>query len=592
MATTDDETTAEPAPDGSNSASVPPGWVRPVKRYGPFVAVAILIAAAVAVFGAGDDGDDEDANTGGDEASAVIDQDELIRSGPMTPQRAELEGEEDVDFGPQCDADTGRIMLPTVYAPPCVVPFDGDNGGATSPGVTGDEILVVRYDTDPSVDPLLSAQVAATGAEVNPETAVQTTEGYVDLFQQVFETYGRTVQVVPFTGSGASDDTDAARADAIEIAEMGAFAVAGGPQRATPAFATALADRGVLCISTCATAVPEGIVRANQPYIIPFAGTPNQNAALAAEMIGKLAGPGPAELAGDEAMRTEDRVYALAYYDNLDGDYQEVTEALEDGLAEQGIDLATSLRFELDLPRMQETVRSMVAQLEEAGVTTVIFSGDPLTPDAMTAEATAQDYYPEWILAQSVLADTALFGRTFEQDQWINGFGIGLPPARGEEETGDWYRVYDWAYGTAPPNNTYNILAPALVTIFSGIHLAGPELTPETFRDGLFRNPPTGGGPTSVQVSRGDHGVWPELDLGGVDDATIIWWDPDAEGVDETGNEGVGLYRYANGGERYTLGEFPESIEEAGLFDEDASVTIYDELPADDQVPDYPPPDL
>jgi hypothetical protein len=43
--------------------------------------------------------------------------------------------------------------------------------------------------------------------------------------------------------------------------------------------------------------------------------------------------------------------------------------------------------------------------------------------------------------------------------------------------------------------------------------------------------------------------------------------------------------------ERYTIGEFPDSIEEAGLFDEDSSVTVFEEVPAEDQTPDYEPPD-
>ena len=62
----------------------------------------------------------------------------------MTPEKAELLGE-DVDFGPTCDTDLGRIMLKSVYAPPCVEPFEGDNGGATSAGVTADEVTVVYY---------------------------------------------------------------------------------------------------------------------------------------------------------------------------------------------------------------------------------------------------------------------------------------------------------------------------------------------------------------------------------------------------------------------------------------------------------------
>jgi hypothetical protein len=84
--------------------------------------VVVLIGAAVLVFGRGGGDDDDDEAAGGDTATS---QEDLILSGPMTPQRAELEGETDVDFGPNCDAATGKLRLPTVYAPPCVVPFDG-----------------------------------------------------------------------------------------------------------------------------------------------------------------------------------------------------------------------------------------------------------------------------------------------------------------------------------------------------------------------------------------------------------------------------------------------------------------------------------
>ena len=114
------------------------------------------------------------------------------------------------------------------------------------------------------------------------------------------------------------------------------------------------------------------------------------------------------------------------------------------------------------------------------------------------------------------------------------------------------------------PNNTVRVLEPPIRTVFAGIHMAGPELTPETFRDGLLRLPVGGGGPTVPQVSRGEHGVWPDFDWGGIDDVGILWWDPTATGPDEVGTEGTGMYRYANGGERYTIGNLPGSPEEAG----------------------------
>ncbi|HEX6425016.1 MAG TPA: ABC transporter substrate-binding protein [Acidimicrobiales bacterium] len=561
--------------------------MKAAKRYGPIVAVVALIAAAVVIFGGGGDDGDGDGDTS--EAGSST-QEQLILAGPMTPERAELEGETDVDFGPDCDTDTGRIMLPTVYAPPCVEPFVGDNGGATSPGVSADTVKVVYYQTDPALDPLAAATVEGAGADVDPNSAAETVQNFVDLYNEMFETYGRTIEVELFTGTGAPDDGEAARANAIEIAEKEPFAVIGGPQQSIPIFSSELASRGVVCASFCATALPEQIVEDSDPYVWPSGATPQQAAALAAEMIGKLAGPGPAELAGDAAMQSEERVYALMHYDTPEGDYQPVFEALRDGLGDNGVELATDIEFTLDLARAQENARTYISQLKAAGVTTVIYQGDPLTPASLTAEATAQGYFPEWILGPSVLMDTTIFARQTDPEQWKNGFGISLPGARGERSTNGAFRIHEWAYGAPPPNNTANVLEPQVRLVFTGVHLAGAELTPESFRDGLLRYPVSGGGPTETQQSRGDHGVWPDFDWGGTDDVAIIWFDPDATGEDEVGNEGTGMYRYANGGQRYTIGNLPTSLEEAGLFDVEASVTVYDEVPEEDRAPDYPPP--
>ncbi len=586
--TTADETTAEGGTAGGTPPGKPSGWTKAIRRYGPIAAVVVLIAGAVVLFGGG--GDDDDAGGGGSGSETEIgSQEDLIRAGPMTPERAELEGV-DVDFGPSCDTETGRIMLVSVYAAPCVEPFEGDNGGATSPGVTADEITIVNYIPDPRLDPLTAATVEGAGADISPESAAETIQGYADLYNKLYETYGRTVNVVTYTGTGAGDDAAAAQADAIAIAEMDPFAVVGGPNQAYNVFGGELASRGIVCGPFCSLATPEAVLAEYEPFMWGAGPTPDQAAALASEAIGNLAGPGPAELAGDEALQSEDRVYALLHYDNPDGDFEPVFQAYQDQLAANDIELETDIEFTLDLARAQENARTIITQLREAGVTTVIYTGDPLTPASLTTEATAQGYFPEWILGSSVLMDTTIFARGADPEQWKNGFGISLPSARGERSTNGAFRIWDWAYGGSPPNNTANVLEPPLRTMFTGIHLAGADLTPETFRDGLFRYPVSGGGPTETQVSRGDHGVWPDIDWGGTDDAALIWFDPEATGEDEVGNEGTGMYRYANGGERYTIGDMPTSLEEAGLFDVDASVTVFDEVPEEDTTPDYPPP--
>ena len=561
--------------------------VQLLRRYGPLALATTLIVSAVALFG-GDGPDNGRIDTGDGDTEATT-HDELISAGPMTPERAELEGVE-IDFGPNCDPDTGRIKLISVQAPPCVQPFEGDNGGATTSGVTEDEILVVVYRSDPSLDPLTAATVSSAGADVDPATYLETAEGYVDLYNELFETYGRAVRFEVYTGSGAGDDTVAARADAIAIAEKDPFIVVGGPIQAASVFSSELAARGIICGPGCNLAVVEEIVTEHAPYIWSAGPTPDQAAALAAEMVSKLAGPGKAELAGDPALRERERVYALVHYDTPDGDHQKVFEALRSSLAANGIDLEIDIEFTLDLARSQENARTHISRLMASDITTVIYYGDPLTPGSLTVEATAQGYHPEWILGPSVYADTTIFARMTDHDQWKNGFGLALSPARGEPETVSAFKIYEWAYGEPPPNNNASVIEPYIRTTFTGIHLAGPDLTPETFRDGLFRFPPSGGGPTTPLTSRGHHGVWPDVDWGGSDDAAIIWFDPEATGTDEVGNEGVGMYRYALGAKRYTLGNMPESAEEAGLFDVDRSVTIFEEVPEEDLTPAYDPP--
>ena len=436
---------------------------------------------------------------------ATSSQEDLIRSGPMTPQRAELEGETDVDFGPNCDPATGKVKLPTIYAPPCVVPFAGDNGGATSPGVTADSVKIVVYLADPQVDPVSTALIAGAGADVSPEAAAQTMRDYAAVFNSVFENYGRQVDVEFYTGTGASDDETAARGDAIAIAEQEPFAVIGGPLQVQAAFTEELAANDI--ISFPAQPLAESITADNYPLIWGVM-TPTEAAQVSAEAIGSLAGPGPAELAGDPELQGQERSYAVVHYDTADGDQEEAFEALRDGLSDRGIDLTTDIRFLLDPAQAQEDARTIITRLKEAGITTVIFTGDFLMPQFLTTEATAQDYFPEWILGPNLLADTAIFGRSYDPRQWVNGFAIGFAGTPGKTEQGTPYTVYTWAYDREPPSNIYNVLEPFLREVFTGIHLAGPELTVESFRDGMLRYPPTGGGPT-----RPRHVAWGRRDL-------------------------------------------------------------------------------
>ena len=82
--------------------------------------------------------------------------------------------------------------------------------------------------------------------------------------------------------------------------------------------------------------------------------------------------------------------------------------------------------------------------------------------------------------------------------------------------------------------------------------------------------------------------MWPGCAWSGSDDAGILRWNPTAEGEDEVGKVGRGLYEYTQMGKRYTLDEMPKR--DPGLFDPKTSITIYETIPPEYAAPDYPSP--
>lgn len=251
--------------------------------------------------------------------------------------------------------------------------------------------------------------------------------------------------------------------------------------------------------------------------------------------------------------------------------------------------------YVFDLDTMQERAASIITQMKDAGVTTIVYLGDPLMPIYLTQQATDQDYFPERVVTGTVLTDTTAVGRYYDQQQWAHAFGLSVLPTQTELEMGEGYRLHEWYFGEPPTaDRTSQIIYQGVFHAFLRIHLAGPELRPESFRDGLFTYPASGGGPTTPRVSFGNNRLFISESLGtrvdylGVDDMVEIWWDAGAEGPDETGNEGTGMWRYANGGRRYLPGDMPAEPPDAFRLED--SVLLFDDYPEEDRPPDYPSP--
>jgi hypothetical protein len=563
--------------NGGNSS----GTNKMLRRYGPIALVVVVIVGVivgVSVLGGGDDDDSDVAATENGDGNGGSDL-------PVIFQEAEAEGRADeIDWGDGCDTELGRLKIPIADAAPCIEPFEegADNGGATAQGVTEDEIVIALYQGEP--DPLAQAIVEGAGADTDPADVNQTAQDYLRLFEDVYETYGRTFRIETIVASGQGNDSTAAIADAQKVIDLKPFAAVGGPAQ-TPAYWQELVNAGIVCVGGCSLAEPWDVTEDSAPYLWPTGPNPEQADSHLLELVGKQLVDKPVSFAGDEALNGQDRVFGWIQAETETGEYDDRTAAFDQALSDEyGAEVATRFNYIFDPARAAEVASGAIQRMKEAGVTTVILSTDPLIPADITKEATAQNYFPEWVLGPSVLMDTTIFGRLNDQQQWSNMVGIALPAARAERELGDSYIVYDWYYGTPPGVNSQAAIMPGPHTLALGVHLAGPNLTPETFKAGLFRYP---AGPTALTSTRESWGTetWDRDDYNGADDAGAMWWNPTATGESETGEEGTGMLAYVEGGKRYLPGEWP--TEPIPFFEEEGSVTIYDARP--DAPPEYPP---
>jgi hypothetical protein len=552
------------------------GSSRSLRRYGPIAAIVVVIAvigAVVLISGGGDD------DTATDDTVAAQD----VGEGALSFSDAEEQGIE-VDWPDTCDTERGTVAIPNFFAPECYAPFDGDNGGATDAGVTADTITIAYYQSPPN--PITDFILGGFGITDTNEEALATIQGYVDLFNEYYETYGRTVEVVPVEGSGPPNDDVAARADAVRIdEEIGAFMVWGGPIL-TDAFADELAARQIPCLS-CQIGEPDQFAADRAPYDITIGNSPDQGRAQLVEWLSKQVAGRPAEFAG-EGIQGEDRVFGTLFLES-DEDAAAQNQVTIDMLAEEGVDVAETVAYQLDPARLQEQAASAIARFKEAGVTSIIFSGDPVAPGTFTTEATNQDYFPEWIITGSALTDTTAAARGYDQQQWAHAFGITALAARVNPEVAGSYFLYQWYTGDeAPAADTTGVILPLPQVFFAGLQGVGPDLTREAWVAALLAGEPTPDAISQPSLDWGDVEGWPETDYHGIDDWTEIWWDAETEGPSEIRRVEPGIYQYVDGGRRYRLGEWPE--EDTRAFDPEGAVTVYDEAPPGEEAPDYPSP--
>ncbi len=341
-------------PASASGARDGDGGNRQLKRWGPIVGVLVVAVVGVIVLvvtRSGGDGDDDTVTSASTTAAATTapastapastaaasnpstttddggsapdatGEDTEPSAVPTTPaeitfplsfSEAEEQGIE-LDFGERCDPQTGRLAVPDFFAPECYAPFDGDNGGATAPGVTADEITVVAY-IGQEADPVIKYVTDAIDNDDTNEDLANTARELVRYYETYYELYGRTVNLQIYEGTGGALDEVAARADAQQIAEeFQPFVVLGGPAL-TSAFADELAARQIMCIQ-CTPGQPAEFYLERDPYVWAIDGAQVQKQEHALEFIEKQLIGKPAVHGGD-AVAGQTRVFGLVYLES------------------------------------------------------------------------------------------------------------------------------------------------------------------------------------------------------------------------------------------------------------------------------------
>lgn len=506
--------------------------------------------------------------------------------GVETFARAAKNGTADsIDWGERCDETTGKVKMPLWPVPDCFKPFTGDNGGSTAIGVTETTIKVVIFQPQEN-DPVLKFIYSQIGNNDTTDQTFATFDGFAEIFNTYYELYGRKVELVRYSATGSISDAITATADAETIArDIQPFAVIGGPQL-TNAFADTLAKNKVLCIA-CTSGQPSSWYEERSPYVWDVQKDADQSLVMVAEYLGKRLWNRPAKYAGDESMHDRTRVFGYIHVMS-----SEESQSLEDRFtdllrSEYGMSFAAIQTYGLPT-ELASSGKDIITKMKEAGVTTILFSGDPLGPQTLTQIATDQEYFPEWVIGATTLVDTAVFSRTYDQKQWAHAFGPSSLFTRTKPGLTGPAHLYEWYFGAKPPaSGTVPIISGPLQVLFGALQGMGPGVTHELFKIVLFGAPIIPPTVITPQVSFGDRGVFPDPDYAGLDDQTEIWWDAGATGVTETGKEGKGLWRFVEGGKRFLYGDWPE--EEPQLFDNSNSILSYDTLPEGAELPEVTP---
>lgn len=413
----------------------------------------------------------------------------------------------------------------------------GNSVGGTLQGVTSTEVKVVfAYMPEPcGQDPTAFAnQVAGAG---DPEASIANAVQYFnDRALEIFGPdmpsslksqlgqgyYGRKVKPIVVTDRG-DFCAELSQQDARDAADKHQpFANIGGSNE----WDNIMPSKRILRVSGRPALDKYFLDR--RPYLWgPITGASDINDFLGGYVGSYLKGKAPKDTGDLRVDAATQRTYGIIYHD--DPETKAGVDDLIGEIGKRGVKVAKAVGYEPNLGTIDEQSRSVMEQFVNNNpiITSILMVMDPIAVSFMSTAADRQQYRPEWISSTWGLADGSVIPRTFmSRLQQSNVFGISsfFPSRQIEEEGQEAYLAWKKMHPESVPPSDWAGWYLQAKLIFRGIALAGPNLSPSTFEQGMnkYCNPCSRLNPKDPLQG------WGPNDFTAVDDAHIQTFDPDA----------------------------------------------------------------
>ncbi|HEX9766805.1 MAG TPA: hypothetical protein VGA36_08570 [Nitriliruptorales bacterium] len=460
-------------------------------------------------------------------------------------------------------------------SPPCVAHFEGDNGGATHTGVDAEEIRILVY---------ADGKTAATesGAEREnlhkgdhfdlgeppPEDeaepiTVRVMRRFQTYFNDRFQMYGRTARFTVVYNSPAATTPESRRADAAEhIARFDPFAVitSGLIDGGQDAYTDFMAANGVLVFGSPTGSRSEDFYQRYPGQVWSYLPTLERRADSYASLVCTQVINRP--VSDGQIAAGQQRVLGLlTSADPGFPSLQVAARMIEERIVACGGQIDERATFPVANRRYSTGDPSYATQnmvsFSDAGVTTIIWPGGFESEQSKAAARIG--YRPEWIIAGDTHHEGLENARAQDQSAWDHATVVTSltrpwpqdqdPCVRAMREVDPGMSDPHPEVGNDMSRACYDFLYyQDLRTVFTGIQVAGPNLTPATMDRGFHAIPAIPSDDPRVPACFYDPG-----DYTCIKDAMVQQWDSNATAWDSQ----PGCWRMTEDGRRYLVGTWP-----------------------------------